>query len=118
ESVRRRWTLALYAMIGLSVPNLIIGYRDVIRLWEWRNWVPVRLHERGKQIAAKANHGRVLTLAPIIPLEGGAQIYPELATGPFAWRIAPFVNDASERSLNVIDGDTLEPILAPRLHAL
>ena len=30
--------------------------------------------------------GKVATLAPIYPLEGGLEVYPELATGPFAYR--------------------------------
>ena len=68
----------------VSVPGIAIGYQDVLRLGSPGQSVPMLVHARGVEIARAANHGRVLTLAPIFPLEGGADIYPELATGPFA----------------------------------
>ncbi len=35
--------------------------------------------------------GKVATLMPLYPLEAGLAVYPELATGQFAYRIAPFI---------------------------
>jgi len=59
-------------------------------------WTVVRTHEAGKLIAqrlAEANlSGKIATLAPIYPLEGGLSVYPELATGQFAYRTAEFTN--------------------------
>ncbi len=52
----------------------------------------MRTHQAGEQIAeqiaAAGVTGKVATLAPIYPLEGGSEVYPELATGPFAYRTA------------------------------
>ncbi len=72
-------------------------------------WTPRKVHTRGAlmtQLATSSpNSGTaqaggpptILTLAPIDPLEGGARIDPRLATGPFGWRVAPFV-DAETRA--------------------
>ncbi|WP_018185278.1 hypothetical protein [Kaistia granuli] len=53
-------------------------------------WTVMRVHDAGVAIAdrmAEAGaHGKVATLAPIYPLEGGLEVYPELSTGPFAYR--------------------------------
>jgi 4-amino-4-deoxy-L-arabinose transferase-like glycosyltransferase len=52
-------------------------------------WYPVLYHNAGVEIAGLLGpQSHVLTLAPTLPLEGGLQIYPELATGPFALRAA------------------------------
>ena len=53
------------------------------------NWVPIRLHEISADIADKAGEGsRLLTLAPLLALEGGCDIYREFSAGPFVYRIS------------------------------
>ncbi len=55
--------------------------------------------------------GKVLTFAPIFPLEGGLDIYPDFAAGPFTWRSAPLM-DASERQrLGILSHSQLERLL-------
>jgi hypothetical protein len=53
-------------------------------------WTVTRVHGYGQAIAARMAAagavGKVATLAPIYPLEGGLAVYPELATGPFVYR--------------------------------
>jgi hypothetical protein len=53
-------------------------------------WTVMRVHDAGVAIADRmaetGAHGKVATLAPIYPLEGGLEVYPELSTGPFAYR--------------------------------
>jgi hypothetical protein len=56
------------------------------------NWPVFAAHEEGLEIERLLPHGRILTLAPVFPLEGGLEIYPAFATGPFAWRTARFIN--------------------------
>jgi hypothetical protein len=55
-------------------------------------WAVTRVHASGAEIArqlvAARQSGKVATLAPVYPLEGGLPVYPELATGPFALRTA------------------------------
>ena len=52
----------------------------------------MRVHAGGRRhcarLAAAGVSGKVATLAPVYPLEGGLEVYPELATGPFAYRTA------------------------------
>ncbi len=55
------------------------------------SWETVKIHRIGQEIGSIVKHGKVLTLAPIFPLEGKTEIYREFATGPFAWRVAHFL---------------------------
>jgi hypothetical protein len=91
----------------VSLPYLLISYRSVAQLVELADWIPIVVHRRGSDIAAVAHYRNVLTLAPIFPLEGGAKIYPELATGSFAWRIVPFVDSRSAADLKLLDVNNL-----------
>ncbi|MFC3168801.1 hypothetical protein [Paracoccus fontiphilus] len=54
-----------------------------------------KVHRAGQHLAdvlADAGHAgeRVLTINPVYPLEGGLPVYPEFATGPFAYRVADY----------------------------
>jgi hypothetical protein len=61
--------------------------------WNLANSAPLLIHGEGIEIAQLAGGGKVLTLTPIYPLEGGCDIYESYATGPFAARIAPMLDD-------------------------
>ena len=52
-------------------------------------YVPMQIHAVAVDAAAKIGKDKcVLTLAPLFAIEGGCRIYPELAAGPFAYRVA------------------------------
>lgn len=57
-----------------------------------RQWATITVHEVGVGIADRVAHahaiGPVATLSPVYPLEGHLKVYPELSTGPFAYRTA------------------------------
>ncbi|MEZ4555082.1 MAG: hypothetical protein R2854_01275 [Caldilineaceae bacterium] len=55
-------------------------------LFQPAEWRPNKLHAQGQWAMNLVGDGPVLTLSPIPVLEGHAAIYPEFATGPFAWR--------------------------------
>lgn len=59
-------------------------------------WMVSRVHDAGTRIAAAMKiagvEGKVLTLLPIYPLEGGLDVYPEFATGQFVYRTADLTN--------------------------
>jgi hypothetical protein len=61
-------------------------------------WTVTRAHDAGvviaQRIAAAGASGKVATISPIYPLEGGLEVYPELATGPFAYRTADITEPA------------------------
>lgn len=78
-----------------------------------REWYPTKLHARGRWLSTLVNAGdghagEVLTVAPIIPLEGGVAIYSALATGPFAWRVAPLLDADARRRYHLFTPDELK----------
>src|SRR5204863_5171214 len=66
----RGWRRAFCALTIISIPYVVLGYRDIWRIGFVNEWVPMRVHERGCEIAARARQGYILTLAPIFPLDG------------------------------------------------
>jgi hypothetical protein len=71
------------------------------------DWMPMRIHEAGRAIGRAVGQGKVLTLAPIAPLEGGARVYPELAVGPFAFRLAHLLPPEKRRQFRVVAPEDL-----------
>jgi hypothetical protein len=84
------------ALLGLTVLVLVAGAPRLVqhlpKAASPGKWLVNRVHRDGVAIAdalAKAGAaGKVATLAPVYPLEGGLSVYPELSTGPFAYRTA------------------------------
>lgn len=56
----------------------------------------------------------VATLAPIVPLEAGLSIYPELAAGPFKYRTADFLPEAERVRLNRVSVSTMPAFLSQK----
>lgn len=55
-------------------------------------WVPIGLHKVSEDIVAKAKEPKqILTLAPLLALEGGGSIYTELSAGAIIYRIADYL---------------------------
>ena len=79
-------------------------YRQTPTLIAVDQWTPVKVHRMGQELGGS---GKVLTLAPVVPLEGGLEIYKELVTGPFAWRTARFLPEHRRRALGMISEDDL-----------
>jgi len=65
------------------------------------------------QTRVRVGNGKVLTLAPIIPLEAGLDIYPEFVTGPFALRTAHLLDPADRVRFKMVSGTDLEELLRP-----
>jgi hypothetical protein len=70
-------------------------------------WAANKIHARGVEIAALSGSGQVFTLSPIDPLEGGAVIDSRFATGPFAWRVAPLVDEERRAQFGLVTSDEL-----------
>ncbi len=77
-------------------------------------WFPWRLHQVGLEIARRVGRGPVLTLAPIWAIEGGADIYPEFATGPFAWRTGHLLQPSRRQRLGIVSPVELPELLRDR----
>lgn len=87
------------------------NYNHFFDLFRPEQWEPLKTHQSGVELLRLTGAGRVLTLAPTVPLEGGLSIYPSFATGPFAWRVAPFVAASRRKELGIISQDELEDFL-------
>jgi len=115
--------LAVTAAAWQTLPE----YRTLSNLPDPASWQPLRLHAAGRELASllaeerpmaseaqagtparRARPALVLTLSPIVPLEGGLAIDPAFASGPFAHRSARFL-PADERGRHGLVGpDELE----------
>ncbi len=81
------------------------------RLQSPETWIPVQVHRFGMKLAAEIPCGRVLTLGPLLPMEGGLLTYEALATGPFTWRVAHIIPEANRRLVGWVGPDDLEAAL-------
>jgi 4-amino-4-deoxy-L-arabinose transferase-like glycosyltransferase len=102
------YVLGAVATILTAVPIYGAGQTT---LWDYNAWLPVRVHAYGALIDGLVDDGKVLTLAPLYALEGAADIYPEFATGPFAWRVAPLITKHDRARFHVVGPDELDDLL-------
>jgi hypothetical protein len=92
ERFWNRGMFALWLCILIGLGPAILQYRELASVFSPQRWVTCQLHQLGEEIRAFVGPGKILTLAPIIPMEGGAPIYASFATGPFSWRTARFLS--------------------------
>jgi hypothetical protein len=86
-------------------------YPNLQSLARLGSWYPMQAHVLGHKITSNAGTGRILTLSPLFVLDGGGEIYPELASGPFAWRIADLLNEPERQLYHVVAMKELKDIL-------
>ena len=107
----RIWRIGAVA----AIVSAIVGYRgfdDIEDYLVFRKWEGTRLHRRAMEIKSYVQDGRILTLAPVYPLEAGLSIYPAFSTGPFAWRVSSFIEPAKSARLGIVSPATLGQMLA------
>ncbi len=111
-----RWFQVAAAIAGagvlLSVGRGAAAYRELTRLFSPSHWTPIEMHADAARLRRVPAAGRILTLAPTQALEAGRPIYPEFVTGPFAWRISPFVEAGKAARLKIPTAATLGGLLA------
>ena len=72
-------------------------------------WLTVKAHRMGETVADLIQHeGSILTVAPIVPLEGGLDIYPQLVAGPIAMRAADVLPLDEREQYGLIGIDQLD----------
>lgn len=98
-------------LISLEIMESIPTFWQDKTLFRPSRWESVMVHRQAIEIRKYVAAGPVLTLQPIYPLEAGLPIFNELATGPFAWRTAPFLTDKQRQAFHVIDPDNVETFL-------
>ena len=90
-----------------------------VRYWEGAQvafspaeWEPLKVHARGERLVQWAGGQRVLTLAPILALEGGAAVYPELVSGPLGFRVASLMTAEERARMGLMGPQELETLFA------
>ncbi|WP_019833193.1 glycosyltransferase family 39 protein [Sphingomonas sp. PR090111-T3T-6A] len=116
EPTRRRlWPL----MAGVSVLALgLIAPRflpHMTAIAHPSRWTGTRIHAEGERIraelAARGERGKVLTLQPILPLEGRLPLYREFGAGPFIYRVADYIAPADRRFFTTTSPGALSAFL-------
>lgn len=103
----------LTLLVGITLTNGTLPgiLRDLSSLNRPENWQPVHVHRFASQLSSLVGQGKVLTLAPIIPLEAGMNTYEMFAVGPFSWRTAYILSEQKRREYGVIAHTELEEFL-------
>lgn len=113
-----RWFQVAAVIAGagvlLSVGRGAAAYHNLTKLFSPGEWTPMEMHADAARLHRVPAGGRILTLAPTLALEAGRSIYPEFVTGPFAWRISPFVEAGKAARLKIPTAATLDALLAER----
>jgi hypothetical protein len=105
-------SLLLYIVLaGISIYSGGKYFWKVNKLSNPQNWLTVQYHNYGYEISKYTGKGKVLTLAPIFALEGGAEIYPEFSSSPFTWRTSEFVNTQIRKRMKIISKPDLDEFL-------
>jgi Dolichyl-phosphate-mannose-protein mannosyltransferase len=115
DLARRRDRLVLATVSIVSAMTIIAhadAYRNVTKLNAPGEWKTNEVRQLGEQLKHLAGSGRILTLAPIYPLEGGLQIYREFVTGPFGWRLAHLATAEQRRASRLVAPWELALVLA------
>lgn len=115
---KRQFTVASY-VVGISVAvavlsHLVVLYRLPLVLVPER-WTPVELHRVSVDIAGNVKEPRlVCTLGPLEALEGGCDIYPELACGSIVYRVADLMSEQEREVTHSVGITTLDALLKQR----
>lgn len=100
-------------LLCFGAPRLLEPLPNLLRP---SSWTAVRADRDGREmariLASRGLDGRVATLNPVYPLEGGLDVYPELATGPFAYRVADMTEPDLLRHYRTTSPSGIEALLA------
>lgn len=102
EPVRHRLRPLLVGVsvlaLGLITPRLLPHMTAIAHP---SRWTGTKIHAEGERIrtelAARGERGKVVTLQPILPLEGRLPLYREFEAGPFIYRVADYIAPADRR---------------------
>ncbi|MEX0317262.1 MAG: hypothetical protein AB3N21_04905 [Ruegeria sp.] len=99
----------LLVLVLLGLPRLAPGLLALTEPGKFTTAKVARGGEALRQVLAENGNsvGPVATLFPLYPLEAGLPVYGEFATGPFAYRIAPFTNPVLANEYQMVGEDGL-----------
>jgi hypothetical protein len=108
---RKRIMQLVIAVSLITVAAQARRYGHLEDLFSPEDWEPAKVRRLGEKIAEETRPGRILTFAPIQVLEGARKIYPELATGLFAWRAAPLLTEAEREQTEIFGAADIEALV-------
>jgi len=89
----------------------VVLYRTPIALVPER-WVPIEIHKISENIAEKTQEPKlILTLAPLLALEGRSDIYTELSCGAIIYRAADSMSPSERSVTHTVGPKTLGELL-------
>jgi hypothetical protein len=92
----------------------VVLYRSIFVLVPER-WTPVELHKESLDLTAKVKEPAVvLTLGPLYALEGGRDIYRELACGSIIYRVADRMSVEERQITRTVGPKTLDELVKGR----
>jgi hypothetical protein len=108
----RRPMLRLFAVaVIICALRGIPSYWTVFRPGSSEPAVAAEVHRLGREIRNAVGSAKVLTLSPILPLEGGAEIYSQFVTSPFVWRTAHLLSPEQRARLGIVSQTELAALL-------
>lgn len=103
QSSRLGWgLLGLILVLALLSSIRNDAFREVTSLREPQTWVPNQVHRFADQIKEVLPEGKVLTLAPIFPLEAGLDTCEMFTVGPLVWRSAHILSQDKRQAYQII----------------
>jgi len=95
-----------------AVASYPVVLRRVPELFDPRSWTPLQLHRISEDIAGKIKSPKlILTLAPLYALEGRCDIYTELSSGSFVYRVADSMTASDLEIVKAVGPKTLKVLL-------
>ncbi|GAH36950.1 unnamed protein product, partial [marine sediment metagenome] len=75
-------------------------------------WEPIRLHKISEDIAERTKEPKlILTLVPLLALEGGCDIYSELSCGAIIYRVGDSLSESDRQRTHTTGMETLAGLL-------
>ena len=102
----------LLVILVLSAVITVPGFQEDLE----NPWVTDELSTQSREIAELIDSytdrpGKMATFAPLFALEGGETIYPELATGPFLYRVGNLLTPTDRSDYNATSSDAITSLL-------
>ncbi|MBN2129496.1 MAG: hypothetical protein JW741_08365 [Sedimentisphaerales bacterium] len=112
------FTVASY-LVAIATAVTVLSYPVVLDrlplVFEPKRWTPVELHRRSADIGNDVQEPRlVCTLGPLEALEGGCDVYPELACGSIVYRVADLMSPQQREVTHTVGTATLAALLEQR----
>ena len=109
-------------LLAIGLAGLAAGgpalFQDLPKLLRPGGWEGVRIHQTADRIRATLDRsGRpplIATLSPVYAVEAGADVYPELASGAFYYRIGDYLTAEQRATYRITSPGTIASLLARR----